>query len=58
MAPAPPIPGVASLDMAPLMNREFDPTDAGMTPEDYFVLTRCDGRTSFKQICTIAGFPG
>ncbi len=57
MASAPPIPGVASLDLAPLMNREFDPTDAGMTPEDYFVLTRCDGRTSFKQICTIAGFP-
>jgi curved DNA-binding protein CbpA len=57
MAAAPPIPGVASLDLAPLMNRDFDPTDAGMTPEDYFVLTRCDGRTSFKQICTIAGFP-
>ncbi len=57
MAIAPPIPGVESLDLAPLMNREFDPADAGMTPEDYFVLTRCDGRTTFKQICTIAGFP-
>jgi curved DNA-binding protein CbpA len=53
------IKGVPSLDLAPVINREWDPTGASvaMTPEDYFVLTRVDGKTSFKQICVIAGFP-
>jgi curved DNA-binding protein CbpA len=56
-APPPPIPGVASLDLSPVVNREFDPRDVGMTPEDYFVLTRVDGHTSFRQILLMVGFP-
>jgi curved DNA-binding protein CbpA len=54
-----PIKGVSSLDQAPVLNREFDPGGDGepLTPEDYFVLTRVDGHTSFKQICLMVGFP-
>jgi hypothetical protein len=51
------IPGVPSLDVAPQMNVEFDTRSAQLTPEDYYILTRCDGNMTFRQICVISGRP-
>lgn len=50
------IPGVGPGDVAPLLNPNFDPASADLTPEHYFVMTRVDGRTSLKQIILISGF--
>lgn len=49
--------GIVPSDVAPQANREFLPGDCNLSPEDYFVLTRVDGATSFKQLCLISGFP-
>jgi tetratricopeptide (TPR) repeat protein len=43
--------------MAPLLAPSFDPADAELTPEHYFVLTRIDGRTALSQLVLISGFP-
>jgi hypothetical protein len=57
VAPPPPNSDVPPLDVAPVLNREFDPQGAKMSPEDYFVLTRVDGRASLRQIMLMVGFP-
>jgi tetratricopeptide (TPR) repeat protein len=49
--------GLGPPDAAPLLNRQFDPRAAELSPEDYFVLTRIDGRTSLRQLVLISGFP-
>ena len=36
---------------------QFDAVGSGFSAEDYFVLTRVDGRTSLKDIMLISGFP-
>jgi curved DNA-binding protein CbpA len=43
--------------VAPVANRDFDPSQATLTPHDYFVLTRIDGKTSFRMILQLTGFP-
>lgn len=57
--PVPPstIVGLGPVDVAPLLNREWDPTGLDLTPHDYFVLTRCDGKTTFRMILQMTGFP-
>ncbi|MFH0901212.1 MAG: J domain-containing protein [Pseudomonadota bacterium] len=40
----------------PRANERFSPAGACLTPEDYFVLTRVDGRTPIWQLCLISGF--
>jgi curved DNA-binding protein CbpA len=42
--------------LVPKLNEAWDPTAAPLTPEDYFVLTRVDGRSSLKQIWMMTGF--
>jgi curved DNA-binding protein CbpA len=49
--------GLGPSDLAPLLNKGFSPEGVGLTPEDYFVLTRVDGRTSLRQLVLISGFP-
>jgi curved DNA-binding protein CbpA len=51
------LPGLGPSERVPLLNRDLDPAALGLGPEDYFVLTRVDGRTSLKQILLISGFP-
>lgn len=45
------------LDVVPRLNDQFDPADADLTAEDYFVLTRVDGHTPVRTLCLISGFP-
>jgi curved DNA-binding protein CbpA len=39
------------------VNRQLDLVRAGLSAEEYFVLTRVDGRTSLRQLLDISGFP-
>jgi curved DNA-binding protein CbpA len=51
------LPGLGPSERVPLLNRELDLAGLGLQPEDYFVLTRVDGRTTLKQLLLISGFP-
>jgi curved DNA-binding protein CbpA len=51
------LPGLGASDRVPLLNRELDPSALELRPEDYFVLTRVDGRTTLKQLLLITGLP-
>lgn len=42
-------------DLVPRMGEGFDPVAAGFTPEDYFVLTRIDGRATLKEMFLASG---
>ena len=64
--PGPTVPfyeGLGPADLQPILNKGFSPYQSGpsgpggLTPEDYFVLTRVDGRTSLRQLVLISGFP-
>jgi curved DNA-binding protein CbpA len=44
-------------DAAPRVNKELDFATVDLTPEDYFVMTRVEGRTPLRQLVLIAGFP-
>ncbi len=50
------LPGLGPDDVVPTMNRLLDYGTAGLTTEEYFVLTRVDGRTSFRELVLISGF--
>lgn len=52
-----PVPGLGSTERIPFVNKELDLASAALTPEDYFVLTRVDGRTSLGELLLISGFP-
>lgn len=54
--PANTYPGLGPVDAAPLLNMQWNPAGADLTPEHYFVLTRVDGKTPLKQIVLISGF--
>ena len=49
--------GLGPSNLAPLANKVWTPDGAALSPEDYFVLTRVDGRTSLRQLVLISGFP-
>ena len=49
--------GLGPQDLAPLTNKGWNADGVGLSPEDYFVLTRVDGRTSLRQLILISGFP-
>lgn len=49
-------PGLGPVDTAPAVWKGFDPAAGGLLPEDYFMLTRVDGRTSLRQLVLISGF--
>lgn len=49
------IPELGASKTAPTQNPSFTP-GAGFTTEDYYVWTRCDGRTSMKDIILMVGF--
>jgi len=49
--------GLGSPDVVPRLNDAWDPSSVQLTPEDYFVLTRVDGRSTLKDIWTVTGFP-
>ncbi len=51
------IAGLGPIDVAPVANRDFDPTSVALSPHEYFVLTRCDGKTSCRMILQMTGFP-
>jgi curved DNA-binding protein CbpA len=51
------IDGLGPPDVVPRLSESWDPAGSGLTPEDYFVLTRVDGRSSLKQIWTVTGLP-
>ena len=51
------LPGLGPAEIAPLVNRDFDLGRARLGPEEYFVLTRIDGRTSLRELVLISGFP-
>jgi len=42
-------------DEAPRLDPAANLTGSGLTPEDYFVLSRVDGRTTVRQIVQLAG---
>jgi curved DNA-binding protein CbpA len=48
--------GLGSVDVVPSLFKTFNPGNAGLSPEDYFLLTRVDGRTSYRQLVLISGF--
>jgi curved DNA-binding protein CbpA len=50
------IDGLGPPDVVPRLSESWDPTGSNLTPEDYFVLTRVDGKSSLKQIWTVTGF--
>jgi tetratricopeptide (TPR) repeat protein len=50
------IAAVGAPTLVPTPNATWDPTAAPLTPEEYFVLTRVDGRSSLKQIWSMTGF--
>jgi len=49
------IPGLGGADEAPTLDRSANLAGSGvsLTPEDYFVLSRVDGKTSLRQICQL-----
>ncbi|MCC6996227.1 MAG: J domain-containing protein [Deltaproteobacteria bacterium] len=49
------IPGLGGADEAPTLERAANLGGSGvsLTPEDYFVLSRVDGKTSLRQICQL-----
>jgi curved DNA-binding protein CbpA len=47
-------PGLGAHELVPRPNLD---TDAPLSPEDYFVLTRVDGKTSLRDLVLISGFP-
>jgi hypothetical protein len=49
--------GLGPAELAPSSVKGFDFGAAGLMPEDYFMLTRVDGRTSYRQLVLISGFP-
>jgi hypothetical protein len=51
------LPGLGPSEIAPLVNRDFDPTRAPLSREEYFVFTRVDGRTPLGQLVLISGMP-
>src|SRR5262249_48634124 len=51
------LPGLGPSERVPLLNRELDLSALGLKPEDYFVLSRVDGRTTLKQLFLISGVP-
>lgn len=51
------LPGLGPDNLVPVINRELDPAAAGLGAEEYFVLTRIDGRTTLRQLIHISGFP-
>src|SRR6266568_86635 len=51
------LPGLGPSDRVPLVNRELEAQALGLTRDDYFVLTRVDGRTTVKQLLLISGLP-
>jgi tetratricopeptide (TPR) repeat protein len=53
----PTIPGLAASDVAPLLSPGFDPGSSALSTQDYYVLTRVDGKTSLGQILLICGLP-
>jgi len=50
------IPGLGTDDVIPLVNPNAEALD-GLTAEDYFVLTRIDGRTTLHDVILICGLP-
>lgn len=48
------IPDLGSVKAIPRQNPACSP-DAGWSPEDYYVWTRCDGKTSFRDIILMVG---
>src|SRR5687768_9253969 len=48
------IPGFGSAQLAPRANPAFTP-GGDITTEDYFVLSRCDGRASAREIILMVG---
>ena len=51
------LPGLGPPELAPLWNRDLDVTKVGLGREEYFVLTRVDGRTSLRELVLISGLP-
>lgn len=51
------LPGLGSSEIAPLLNREFDLAKVRLSTEEYFMMSRVDGRTRFRQLLLIAGVP-
>jgi tetratricopeptide (TPR) repeat protein len=51
------LPGLGSSEIAPLLYREFDFAKVKLSPEEYFMMSRVDGRTSLGQLIAIAGVP-
>lgn len=51
------LPGLGPAEIAPLVNRDFDLGRARLGQEEYYVLTRIDGRTSLRELVLISGFP-
>jgi hypothetical protein len=50
------LPGLGTDDLVPLVNPNAEGLD-GLTSEDYFVLTRVDGRTTLHDVILICGLP-
>jgi hypothetical protein len=50
-----PIPGLGPRTEAPKLNPKANFAGAGLTPQEGFVLSRIDGRTSIAEICLITG---
>jgi len=50
------IPGLGTDNLVPLVNPNAEALD-GLTSEDYFVLTRIDGRTTLHDVVLICGLP-
>ena len=43
-------------DLVPTVNRDWDPLQSSLGTEEYFVLTRVDGKTSLRGIYLTSGF--
>jgi DnaJ-like protein/tetratricopeptide repeat protein len=51
------LPGLGLDNVVPTASKQLDADPTKLTPEDYFVFSRVDGRTSLRQLILISGFP-
>ncbi len=51
------IPGIGSVSLIPTPRLDVDLTGVALGPEDYFVLTRCDGKTPIGTVLQLTGLP-
>lgn len=52
----PQIPGLGATDAVPVMVAGFNPVGTSLSSEDFFVLTRCDGKATLREVCLVSGF--